>query len=88
MTPILLEEDPAENMSGILISTVPSDETSNQAFEISLLELNDCLYEYFPLDLYDWMPPVDAIYWLHLVHHLPPTLKALEFNEHASSTAA
>lgn len=38
----------------------------------------DTLYEYFPLSLDDWMPPVDAIYRPHVVHHtiLPPDLKA------------
>ena len=34
----------------------------------------DLLYEYFPLGLDDWMPPVDAVYRPHVVHHtnLPP----------------
>jgi hypothetical protein len=38
----------------------------------------DLLYEYFPLSLDDWMPPVDAIYRPHVVHHtsIPPALKA------------
>ncbi|TVY53681.1 Protein pacG [Lachnellula cervina] len=38
----------------------------------------DLLYEYFPLSLDDWMPPVDAIYRPHVVHHtiVPPDLKA------------
>lgn len=33
------------------------------------------LYEYFPLGLDDWMPPVDAVFRPHVVHHsgpLPP----------------
>ncbi|ROV87420.1 hypothetical protein VMCG_10712 [Cytospora schulzeri] len=36
------------------------------------------LYEYFPLSLDDWQPPVDAIYRPHVVHHVfvPPELKA------------
>ncbi|RDL41749.1 p53-like transcription factor [Venustampulla echinocandica] len=40
----------------------------------------DLLYEYFPLSLDDWMPPVDAIYRPHVVHHtiIPPDLKALQ----------
>lgn len=29
----------------------------------------DLLYEYFPLGLDDWMPPVDAVYRPHVVHH-------------------
>ena len=35
----------------------------------------DQLYEYFPLGLDDWMPPVDAVFRPHVVHHsgpLPP----------------
>ncbi|TVY35607.1 Protein pacG [Lachnellula subtilissima] len=41
-------------------------------------ENTDLLYEYFPLSLDDWMPPVDAIYRPHVVHHtiVPPDLKA------------
>lgn len=41
-------------------------------------EDNDLLYEYFPLSLDDWMPPVDAIYRPHVVHHtlVPPEVKA------------
>jgi hypothetical protein len=42
-------------------------------------ESADLLYEYFPLGLDDWMPPVDAVYRPHVVHHitpLPPDLKA------------
>lgn len=42
-------------------------------------ESADLLYEYFPLGLDDWMPPVDAVYRPHVVHHtnLPPDPKAL-----------
>lgn len=38
-------------------------------------ESADQLYEYFPLGLDDWMPPVDAVFRPHVVHHsgpLPP----------------
>ena len=31
---------------------------------------NDLLYEYFPLALDEWQPPVDAVYRPHLVHHV------------------
>ena len=36
------------------------------------------LYEYFPLGLDDWMPPVDAVYRPHAVHHIHglPDVKA------------
>ncbi|MCJ1260496.1 hypothetical protein MMC22_000357 [Lobaria immixta] len=30
----------------------------------------DLLYEYFPLGLEDWQPPVDAVYRPHVVHHM------------------
>ena len=42
-------------------------------------ESADLLYEYFPLGLDDWMPPVDAVYRPHVVHHtnLPPDPKAM-----------
>ncbi|KAK1755680.1 protein pacG [Echria macrotheca] len=44
----------------------------------SPLETADMLYEYFPLSLDDWMPPVDAVYRPHVVHHtiVPPEVKA------------
>jgi hypothetical protein len=32
----------------------------------------DLLYEYIPLGLDDWMPPVDAVYRPHVVHHTAP----------------
>ncbi|KAA8576567.1 hypothetical protein MFRU_014g02430 [Monilinia fructicola] len=52
---------------------------SKKAISISSPEDNEeALYEYFPLSLDDWMPPVDAIYRPHVVHHtvIPPDLKA------------
>lgn len=33
-------------------------------------ESADLLYEYFPLSLDDWQPPVDAVYRPHVVHHI------------------
>lgn len=46
----------------------------------SPIEDTDLLYEYFPLSVDDWMPPVDAIYRPHVVHHtvVPPDLKAAQ----------
>ena len=35
-------------------------------------ESTDQFYEYFPLGLDDWMPPVEAIYRPHVVHHTGP----------------
>jgi hypothetical protein len=44
------------------------------SFSINLIsspdESADLLYEYFPLGLDDWMPPVDAVYRPHVVHHI------------------
>ena len=44
----------------------------NPSFDVN--DSADLLYEYFPLGLDDWMPPVDAVYRPHVVHHtnLPP----------------
>lgn len=33
-------------------------------------ESAELLYEYFPLSVGDWMPPVDAVYRPHVVHHI------------------
>ena len=41
-------------------------------------ESADLLYEYFPLSLDDWMPPVDAVYRPHVVHHIKPLAPAPE----------
>jgi NDT80/PhoG-like DNA-binding protein len=43
-------------------------------------ESADMLYEYFPLGLDDWMPPVDAVYRPHVVHqtNLPADPKAIK----------
>ncbi|CAI6340587.1 unnamed protein product [Periconia digitata] len=53
------------------------------SFSVGLIhspdESADLLYEYFPLGLDDWMPPVDAVYRPHVVHHtnLPQDPKVL-----------
>ncbi|KAF2499998.1 acid phosphatase [Lophium mytilinum] len=53
------------------------------SFSLNLIsspdESADLLYEYFPLGLDDWMPPVDAVYRPHVVHHtnLPQDPKAV-----------
>ncbi|WXC58768.1 hypothetical protein SNK03_004668 [Fusarium graminearum] len=45
----------------------------------------DPLYEYFPLTVDDWMPPVDAVYRPHVVHHtiMPPEMKAQQLKSKA-----
>ncbi|KAJ9151108.1 Protein pacG [Pleurostoma richardsiae] len=77
----LSEDERSPNRSG-------SDSTSPQFAKAvpagkgnpsgSPVESADLLYEYFPLSLDDWMPPVDAIYRPHVVHHtlVPPEIKA------------
>ncbi|RFU36278.1 hypothetical protein B7463_g15, partial [Scytalidium lignicola] len=51
----------------------------------SPIESADLLYEYFPLSLDDWMPPVDAIYRPHVVHHtiVPEDMKAQQLKTRA-----
>ncbi|KAL8721457.1 MAG: hypothetical protein Q9225_001869 [Loekoesia sp. 1 TL-2023] len=45
--------------------------TTNPAFlSASHVDSADLLYEYFPLGLDDWQPPVDAVYRPHVVHHI------------------
>ncbi|KAF2204621.1 p53-like transcription factor [Delitschia confertaspora ATCC 74209] len=57
--------------------------TRAPSFSLNLIsspdESADLLYEYFPLGLDDWMPPVDAVYRPHVVHHtnLPRDPKAI-----------
>ncbi|KAJ9617846.1 hypothetical protein H2204_013373 [Knufia peltigerae] len=49
--------------------------TKSLSFHNNEGESADQLYEYFPLGLDDWMPPVDAVFRPHVVHHsgpLPP----------------
>ncbi|KAM5346645.1 hypothetical protein ACJ41O_009650 [Fusarium nematophilum] len=53
--------------------------------ENSPAEEADPLYEYFPLTVDDWMPPVDAVYRPHVVHHtiVPPEMKAQQLRSKA-----
>jgi hypothetical protein len=61
-----------------LPSSTHSDIKPSVPVVTSPRESDDQLYEYFPLSLDDWMPPVDAIYRPHVVHHLhvPPDVRA------------
>ena len=43
---------------------------SQQKLSSASLDSADLLYEYFPLGLDDWQPPVDAVYRPHVVHHV------------------
>ncbi|CAK7262796.1 hypothetical protein SEPCBS119000_000167 [Sporothrix epigloea] len=58
--------------------TMPAPAAAASAAQSDSLEMDELLYEYFPLSLDDWMPPVDAIYRPHVVHHtvVPPEVKA------------
>ncbi|KAK1994200.1 NDT80/PhoG like DNA-binding family protein [Colletotrichum falcatum] len=62
-------------------STVPTGQNPSQ----SPREEEDLLYEYFPLSVDDWMPPVEAIYRPHVVHHtiVPPEIKAQQLRSKA-----
>ncbi|MCJ1306159.1 hypothetical protein MMC08_008977 [Hypocenomyce scalaris] len=42
---------------------------SNDSGSGSGSDADDLLYEYFPMGLDDWMPPVDAVYRPHVLHH-------------------
>lgn len=61
------------------ISAPPRTASFTAQFISSPDESADLLYEYFPLGLDDWMPPVDAVYRPHVVHHtnMPPDPKAM-----------
>ena len=43
---------------------------SQQKLTSASLDSAELLYEYFPLGVDDWQPPVDAIYRPHVVHHV------------------
>ena len=51
-------------------SSAPTLSARGQLNLNSGLDSADLLYEYFPLGLDDWMPPVDAVYRPHVVHHV------------------
>ncbi|KAL1636484.1 hypothetical protein SLS56_001067 [Neofusicoccum ribis] len=74
-------ESPSESSKKLPKLTQPPARAPS--FSINLIsspdESADLLYEYFPLGLDDWMPPVDAVYRPHVVHHtnLPQDPKAM-----------
>ena len=53
-------------------SAIPSTitPTTSAAFLSTNNDAADLLYEYFPLGVNDWKPPVDAVYRPHVVHHI------------------
>ncbi|KAI9756118.1 MAG: RNA polymerase III C11 subunit [Chaenotheca gracillima] len=72
------ETTTAKNSKLPRLTHVSPRESITSKFISSPDESADLLYEYFPLGLDDWMPPVDAVYRPHVVHHtnLPPDPKA------------
>ncbi|KAF4504745.1 hypothetical protein G6O67_008154 [Ophiocordyceps sinensis] len=72
----------AELQSPQLSKSVPS---TCQNADNSPADDPDPLYEYFPLTVDDWMPPVDAVYRPHVVHHtiVPPEIKAQQVRSKA-----
>ncbi|CAD6506269.1 BgTH12-07196 [Blumeria graminis f. sp. triticale] len=77
-SPIDISPGDEENCSGYSLSHCGNRKSSDAKNSMdrrrgvslgSLIESADFLYEYFPLTVDDWMPPVDAIYRPHVVHH-------------------
>ncbi|OAA67357.1 transcriptional regulator vib-1 [Niveomyces insectorum RCEF 264] len=66
--------------STVARTTAKNEKTAASAVaqDDNTFDNGELLYEYFPLSLDDWMPPVDAIYRPHVVHHtvIPPEVKA------------
>lgn len=76
----LVEEDVKPSLNN---NKTPADQRPTKRIQIpprppsfSLNTINtadesaDLLYEYFPLSMDDWMPPIDAVYRPHVVHHI------------------
>ncbi|PSN66963.1 acid phosphatase [Corynespora cassiicola Philippines] len=79
----LTDEDPQKGASPSEPARKRATPARPPSFSLNLInspdESADLLYEYFPLGLDDWMPPVDAVYRPHVVHHtnLPQDPKAI-----------
>lgn len=80
--PLSLTDDPIIPSPHIASASPPSPSRAkapkltnrrSHSFSLNMIsspdEGADMLYEYFPLSLDDWMPPVDAVYRPHVVHH-------------------
>ncbi|KOS17282.1 Protein pacG [Escovopsis weberi] len=81
------DEKSSSRSSAELQSPQPSKvHTTNglNASSNSPAEDADPLYEYFPLSVDDWMPPVDAVYRPHIVHH---TIVPAEFKAQAGRSS-
>ena len=79
----LLDEEPTKRPEPSHSSKRDQSDTQTSSIPLQASgspgDAADLLYEYFPLGMDDWMPPVDAVYRPHVVHHtnIPPDLKAL-----------
>ncbi|KAF1932892.1 p53-like transcription factor [Didymella exigua CBS 183.55] len=80
----LTEDEPKKATSPVEHARKRAAPARPPSFSIGIInspdESADLLYEYFPLGLDDWMPPVDAVYRPHVVHHtnLPQDPTSLE----------
>ncbi|KAG6010699.1 hypothetical protein E4U21_005198 [Claviceps maximensis] len=77
----LSEDEKSPNRSGTELQSPPMGKVltgPGQNVVGSPADDPDPLYEYFPLTVDDWMPPIDAVYRPHVVHHtiVPPEIKA------------
>jgi len=77
----LSEDERSPNRSSAEVSSPQQGKSyaaSGQIAGSSPPEEAEALYEYFPLSVDDWMPPIDAVYRPHVVHHtiVPPEVKA------------
>ncbi|KAG6013963.1 hypothetical protein E4U54_006058 [Claviceps lovelessii] len=77
----LSEDEKSPNRSGNELQSPPMGKVLTgpaQNAGSSPADDPDPLYEYFPLTVDDWMPPIDAVYRPHVVHHtiVPPEIKA------------
>lgn len=70
------QQHPAKRVATMPPPQVPSTFSLNVVSSPD--ESADLLYEYFPLTLDDWMPPVDAVYRPHVVHHIKPLISGPE----------
>ncbi len=79
----LLDDEPTRPVTSKDINRARKKDTNSNTVPLQVLnspgDAADLLYEYFPLSMDDWMPPVDAVYRPHVVHHtnIPPEMKTL-----------
>ncbi|KAK4938857.1 hypothetical protein LTR10_020763 [Elasticomyces elasticus] len=80
MTKVVHHRAAEQDLSSDALHVGSAKDTSSTSKPPTLGYLNsDPLYEYFPLGIEGWMPPVDAVYRPHVAHNtsLAPDLQAL-----------